>query len=411
VLFSLATGEKRCLHAPPRGDVGDFFPVLSPDGKTVAFLGSSTLSMSDIFTVALSGGNVRQLTHDGSTMWNLMWSADGRRIVFVAHRNGSARVWQIPATGGSIEPEIVYPWSGALSRDGRRLAYVDYSRYSESTTFWRADLSSAGGHVVAQTRILAPPGGHTGTQLSPDGQQIVFQGCHAGCQIWKSEANGSNPLQLTFLDKGYTGTPRWSPDGRWITFDYHNDVHSQIYVVDAEGRNLRGITSGNYENSVPSWSRDGSAIYFASNRTGPWQVWRRELSDGKETQMTRDGGFAAFESYDAKTLYYSRFDGGGLWSVPVAGGAEQHLTDAPHRDYWGHFAVTDTGLYLVDSSTEPGPTILYYGFQSRRLKPILMLKQCAQSGAANLFASRDGRTLLYAQFEARNSIMMADNLQ
>ena len=70
--------------------------------------------------------------------------------------------------------------------------------------------------------------------------------------------------------------------------------------------------------------------------------------------MTRDGGFAAFESYDARTLYYSRFDGGGLWSVPVGGGAEQHLTDAPHRGYWGHFAVTDTGLYLVDSSTEPG---------------------------------------------------------
>lgn len=142
-----------------------------------------------------------------------------------------------------------------------------------------------------------------------------------------------------------------------------------------------------------------------------WQVWRRELSDGKETQITRDGGFAAFESYDAKNLYYSKFDGGGLWSVPVAGGTEQHLTDAPHRGYWGHFAVTDTGVYVVDSSTEPGPTILYYDFQSRRLKPILMLNQDTQPWTANLSASRDGRTLLFAQFELRNSIMMADNLQ
>jgi hypothetical protein len=80
---------------------------------------------------------------------------------------------------------------------------------------------------------------------------------------------------------------------------------------------------------------------------------------------------------------------------------------ASHRGYWGHFAVTDIGLYLVDSSTEPGPTILYYDFQSRYLKPILMLKQSAQPGTANLSASRDGRTLLFAQY----SIMMADNLQ
>jgi Tol biopolymer transport system component/DNA-binding winged helix-turn-helix (wHTH) protein len=414
VLFSLATGEKRCLHAPGTGDVGDFFPVLSPDGKTVAFTRSSTIQMAEIYTVALSGGDLRQLTHDGHVIWRPMWSADGKRIVFRSGRDSSPQSWQIPAAGGPIEREIVYPGSGALSRDGRRMAYVDFSRSSFTSTVWRAELSSAGGQVLAQTEILASPGFYGGTQLSPDGQQIVFERYPAvpsGGQIWKSEANGSNPLQLTFFDKGYAGTPRWSSDGKWIAFDYHNETHSQIGLIDAEGRNLHSITSGNYENSVPSWSRDGSAIYFASNRTGAWQVWRRELSDGKETQITRGGGFAAFESYDARTLYYSRFDGGGLWSVPVGGGAEQHLTDAPHRNYWGHFAVTDIGLYLVDSSTEPGPTIFYYDFQSRQLKPILMLKQSAEFWTANLSASRDGRTLLFAQHEDRNSIMMADNLQ
>jgi Tol biopolymer transport system component/DNA-binding winged helix-turn-helix (wHTH) protein len=411
VLFSLATGEKQCLHSPPPGDVGDFGPVLSPDGKTVAFLRSSTDSMSEIYTVALSGRELRQLTHDGHFARNLMWSSDGKRIVFKSGRNGSERPWQIPATGGPIEAETVYPQSGVLSRDGRRLAYIDYSRSSFSSAVWRADLSSPGGKVVGQTRILAPPRHYSGTQLSPDEHQIVYQIGGRNCQILKNNVNGGNPLQLTFLDKGFGGTPRWSPDGKWITFDYHDDIHSQIYVIDAEGRNQRGITSGNYENAVPSWSRDGSAIYFASNRTGAWQVWRRELSDGKETQMTRGGGFAALESYDARTLYYSRFEGGGLWSVPVAGGAEQLLTDALHRGDWGNFAVTYTGLYLVDSSTKPGPTILYYDFESRRPKPVLMLKQDAQPWTANLSASRDGRTLLYAQFEARNSIMMADNLQ
>jgi hypothetical protein len=84
---------------------------------------------------------------------------------------------------------------------------------------------------------------------------------------------------------------------------------------------------------------------------------------------------------------------------------------APHLGYWGHFALADKGLYFVDSSTEPEPTIIYYDFQSRRLKPIMMLKPGAHTWTANLSASRDGRTLLYAQFESRNSIMMADNLR
>jgi Tol biopolymer transport system component len=72
-------------------------------------------------------------------------------------------------------------------------------------------------------------------------------------------------VQLTSLG-GHAGTPRWSPDGRWIAFDYRLAAHSQIYLIDSEGRNTHAITSGNYENLVPSWSRDGAFVYFASAR-------------------------------------------------------------------------------------------------------------------------------------------------
>ena len=149
----------------------------------------------------------------------------------------------------------------------------------------------------------------------------------------------------------------------------------QIYLVDSKGRNLHALTSGNYEDCVPSWSRDGKAVYFASNRTGNWQVWSRELSSGKEMQITRHGGFAAFESYDEKALYYSKFEGGGIWKMPAGGGQEEHVTDSLHRGYWGHFAVTDNGLYLVDSDAKGGPAIMYYNFHTGRLSPVMTFKQ------------------------------------
>jgi hypothetical protein len=215
---------------------------------------------------------------------------------------------------------------------------------------------------------------------------------------------------MTAFDRGFSGTPRWSPDGKWIAFDHH-ETHSQIYLIDSEGRNMHAVTSGNYENMVPAWSRDGTAVYFASNRTGSLQVWRGELATGRETQVTHHGGFSAFESYDAKTLYYSRFEGGGIWSMPVGGGEEQQVTDALHKGYWGHFAVTDAGLYLLNSESAPKPSLMFYKFQTRRLTTVLQLESSPSPGAPNLAASRDGRIVWFTQGAWQSSITMAENFQ
>ena len=64
VVFSLQTGEKRCLHSPPPSDFGDCCPLLSPDQKTVAFESSTTIGLSKLNTVAISGGDLRQLSDE-----------------------------------------------------------------------------------------------------------------------------------------------------------------------------------------------------------------------------------------------------------------------------------------------------------------------------------------------------------
>ncbi len=411
VLFSLATGEKRCLHSPPRSDGGDMLPTLSPDGKDVAFIAESTRGRSDIYLVALAGGNLRRLTNEGKSIMNLMWATDGRHIAFGSTRSGLVRVWRISRAGGNIEPETKFPGVGTLSRDGRRLAYVeppDPWRFSSSQV-WRAELSSAGGQVFSLNPILGSGGFNGAMQLSPDGRQIVFNSPRSGRpEIWKSSADGNDPIQLTFFNT-QAGSPRWSSDNQWITFDSRSE-YSQVYVMDAEGRNLHRITSGDYNNVVPSWSRDGASIYFESNRTGNRQVWKRDLASGQEKQLTRQGGFAAFESYDGKMVYYSRFEGG-IWRVPIDGGPEERVTEALHLAYWGDFAVTETGLYLLDVDADPSPTILYYNFQTRQLMPVLRLKQNPIPWAANLAASRDGRTLLFAEGESKSSLTMVENFQ
>jgi Tol biopolymer transport system component/DNA-binding winged helix-turn-helix (wHTH) protein len=411
IVFSLETGERRCLTSPLSDEHGDSYPILSPDQKTVAFFRGPTVGTPDLFTVPLSGGEARRLTTGGTAGWAPMWSSDGQHILFNSTRSGLSRVWQVAALGGPLSTETAYPGAGTLSADGRRLAYVDPPRIlGRSLVISRLLLAAAGAKVLTQRTIHTADGGNNAPKLSPDGRFIAFESCRTGkCELWRSDADGENPLQLTFFDKGFPGSPAWSPDGRWIAFDQNSGRHSHVFLIDAEGRNLQVVTTGNYQNAVPAFSRDGSALYFASDRTREWQVWKRDLSTGREEQITRHGGFAATEAYDRRTIYYSRYDGAGIWQIPVGGGEERKVTSAPHRGYWGHFALTETGLYLVDTDALPGPTLMFFDFRTQRLRPILLLNSAPVPWGANLIASRDGRTIYLAHGLQHNSITMAEN--
>jgi len=88
---------------------------------------------------------------------------------------------------------------------------------------------------------------------------------------------------------------------------------------------------------VPRWSRDGRWIYFGSNRSGSWQIWKVPSEGGKETQITRYGGMSAREAVDAQFVYYYGYydrQRRGVWRVPVSGGPETLVLDrevSPHN--------------------------------------------------------------------------------
>ena len=73
-----------------------------------------------------------------------------------------------------------------------------------------------------------------------------------------------------------------------------------------------------------SWSHDGEWVYFASNRSGRFEVWKTRIGGGSEMQVTSNGGYMAIESADGKDLYYTKTDGASaLWRRPVAGGKSE----------------------------------------------------------------------------------------
>ncbi len=412
-VLSLNNGAKRRLATPPTGSPGDSGPVFSPDGREIAFRRTENIGNNDLYIVSSWGGKPRRLTFDRRFTSAHAWSQDGRDIVFASKRSGPISLWRIKASGGLPQPmpgvtEGAY--NLAIARTGDRLVY---SKYFSDSNIWETDLGTGGrARVVGSTRNERSP------QYSPDGTRIAFRSDRSGVdEIWVSDTSGENSVRLTSFNGPLTGTPRWSPDGQFIAFDSRPNGNPDIYVVSANGGPPRRVTSSSFEDVVPSWSGDGRWIYFASNRTGASQVWKISSGTVEEStapvQLTREGGFAAFESPDGKNVFYAKGrDLPGIWSVPAAGGQERLVTDVLKAGYWGNWGVARAGLFFVSPLPPDGAEVDMYGFSSGRLRRVARLERDPPFSDSGFAVKRDGSKMLYSQVDQSSSeIILVENFR
>jgi Tol biopolymer transport system component/DNA-binding winged helix-turn-helix (wHTH) protein len=409
-VLSVETLEKRVVTTPPPSSLyGDLGPRYSTNGQMLAFQRYSAPGIIDAYVVPAAGGEPVRLTKS-AFVDGLAWTPEGTNLIYSSDRGDSSGLWNIRAAGGAAErlslgTEDAYHL--ALSRYGRRLAYV---RTSEDQNIWRFDVSRSQNGTAPPTRLIASTRLDAGPQFSPDGSKIVFTSARSGncCEIWVSRSDGSRATQVTHFDGPLAGTPRWSPDGREIAFDCDAGGSADIYVVAAEGGQPRRLTTDRSTESAPSWSRDGRWIYFASDRTRTWQVWKIPAEGGKAVQVTEKGGFAAFESYDGKTLYYAKGQlAPGLWKKPVEGGEETLVLNQLLSGLWGYWGLTRRGIFFYDAGTG---AIEFYSFATRKISRVATPEQGPYFEYPGFSISPDGRWILYTQVDTSSSnIMLVEN--
>jgi Tol biopolymer transport system component len=220
------------------------------------------------------------------------------------------------------------------------------------------------------------------------------------------DSDGQNLVQLTSFRKGAAGTPQWAPNGNQIAFDYRASGTSDVYVINVAGGVPRSVTSEDSDDSVPSWSRDGRYIYFASNRTGSLQIWKTPAEGGQAIQITKEGGFTAFESADGKYVYYSKNPGTpGVWRLPIEGGQEVLVLDRPGAGEWGHWALTDDGIYFANPQTEAGYIVEFFSFATQAITHVITLGR-VDAYISGLAISPDHHQLLYTKQDPINSDVM-----
>ena len=208
------------------------------------------------------------------------------------------------------------------------------------------------------------------------------------------------------------GSPRWSPDSRWIAFDSSKAGNWDIYVVSADGGQPRRLTNGHSQNARPSWSQDGRWIYFGSNRSGDWQIWKQSTQGGLAKQVIKTkGADEAFESLDGKFVYYAKLDAPGIWKVPVAGGEETRVLDRGGRSVW---ALTSQGICFFDLSGSAGPAVNFYNFTTGKVTRLREFSKDTRIDTADdsLTISPDGRWILYTQLDQSGSnLMLVENFR
>jgi Tol biopolymer transport system component/DNA-binding winged helix-turn-helix (wHTH) protein len=412
--------EKRKLTSPLPRSAYDVAPAISPDGKTVAFLRVSTGGVTDIYLVPFVGGEPRRLSLDEAwakresavghrSRRSIVWAADGRDLVFSsgAALSGGA-LWKVPASGGRPErlpvggDDATFP---TISNRANRLAFV---RETMDANIWRIEIGKSLQPVGSPVKLITSTRHEAGPQFSPDGQRIAFHSNRSGSvEIWVCDAAGLHCLQLTSLGS-HSGAPRWSPDGRRIAFDSRPEEYSDIYVIDADGGAPRRMTTDPSDDVLPSWSSDGRWLYFTSNRTGRWEVWKFPADGGQTVQVTKNGGFAGFESRDGRWVYY--YLSKGLSRVSVNGGEEAPVLEFPKGVYWGYWAVAERGIHFVTDAT---PYALeFFDFATRRVVHIASLEKAPTPYEPGLAVSADERAILYVQEDQRTSdIMLVENFR
>lgn len=189
-------------------------------------------------------------------------------------------------------------------------------------------IDAGTGKARQLTRQSTPHGQADAVAWSPDGTRVAYSGGTGGWNdgayddIWVMEATGGKPKRLT-SSRQDDWNPEWSPDGRMIAFDRQDDGWNWVYVVNADGTDLRRLTPKS--GWSPAWSPQGRIAYWAT-----YGIWSMKPNGGDKQRLVKAelpaGPPGRLDwSPDGRLLAYTL--GTGLWVVRSDGRGRQKLFD------------------------------------------------------------------------------------
>lgn len=247
--------------------------------------------LNQLFTIEPDGTGLKQITHLAMKRSSVPgveqphWSPDGKLILFDSDYAPTSEhvnsLFTVKPNGSGLKrvPLVTGLFNGepTWSPDGKNIAYTfdatNTPAHQQGVEIAQAD----GAFPYALTRVEHAYQLQGRPSWSPSGNWIAFTESdgQGQSQIMKVRDVGGALIPLTPFDLN-ANNAKWSRDGTRLLFNSHNDkkpgVSANVYVVDADGKNLTQLThntGGNLDAYADSWSPDGTEIVYHLRGTRP----------------------------------------------------------------------------------------------------------------------------------------------
>ena len=407
------------VEARPLSDTDISFdsppPFWSPDGRFIAFSGTSKLEKVDA-----SSGAVQAVCDKPGPIVGGSWNSDGQ-IIFGSNKSG---LWKVPADGGTVVSLTALDSSRheeahqlpQFLPDSRHFLYLRVSdapgqsgeyvgslddppdrqnmKQILATNFGAAYIDSGDGKTgqllfVRDTTLMAQQFDLGDLKLEGQASAVAERigtsyntaqfSAAANVLVYKQTAE-AREYQLTWIDDqgkiiGTVGDPgedfgslRISPDGTRVVFSRAspNSQDSDLWILDvARGTSMR-FTFGPGSNEYPVWSPDGREIVFSSNRDGGvYNLYRKPVDGSTPEQLILQSGqnkAAISWSQDGKFVsYQSQADpvNDQVWALPMVGDAKPIPVATTTNFDQGDPKFSPDGRYVAYVSNETGKYEIY----------------------------------------------------
>lgn len=370
------TDDKRLITPEDLGQLRQFSDlVISPDNRWAAFVRQDVDLTANAYTrnlwlADLQTGALYQLTRSGKDS-QPAWSPDSRSLAFTSARAGKPQIYLISIVAPGGEPRQLTNQpnganSPAFSPDGATVAYLAASSAAErrKADDPDADIMIPDDDARFDPRVITSVPYRVGTSyLSDRTQQIMVQAV--------AEDSDQPARRLTDFDADHQ-YPRWSADGRSLTFSRVEALgvdepfrRTRIYRLEIESGTITQLTDNTHAAVMPTPSPDGRWLAFLRfpNEQMSLKYNRLAVLD-LESGAVRDVSVAV----DASPVAFAWGGGDLYFSAPVRGRSVIYRVDPASGDA---VAVVD-GDFRVDvfAAGEDG-TLIYAAATSQALVEVV----------------------------------------
>lgn len=338
----------------PAGE--ESFPKFSPDGKHIAF-SANYHGNTDVYVIPATGGLPVRLTQHSYDDRVIDWHPDGDKVLFSSAReSGRQRFSQFFLTNknGGMAEKLPVPYGefGSFSPDGSQFAYTQRSRAFRTWKRYRGGMAAE--IILFNLRDLSSQyivDNDANNEIPMwSGNKIYFlsdRGVNHRANIWSYDVTTRAMKQLTdFADfdvrfpaigpkdivfeaggklfllnlaseqtrevkvnvvtdqislqpviknANKNISSAWiSPDGKRVVIE----ARGELFSVPAENGYVQNLTqTSGVAERFPSWSPDGKYIAYWSDRSGEYELHVRDMSTGKEEQLTTYGAGYRYRLY------------------------------------------------------------------------------------------------------------------